>query len=97
MALYHRNVTRFFISRHLLAHNQKYTQTAVFYAQLENFSPEQVYGFPERVHFYSYNPKGIFTLPGDTKGPLNPLVALFPSMLCLCSSHWMNFSVRFCT
>ena len=49
MALYHRTVTHFFISRHLLAHNQKYTQTAVFYTQLENFSPEQVYRVPERV------------------------------------------------
>lgn len=97
MALHHRNVIRFFIPRHLLAHNQKCTRTAGFYAQLENFSPEQVYGLPERVRFYTYNPKGIFTLPGDAKGSLNPLGDLLLSMLHPCCSHWMNFLVRLST
>ena len=54
-------------------------------------------GFLKESIFFSYNRKGIFTLPVDTKDPLNLLVVLLPSILCLCSSHWMNFLVRFST
>lgn len=101
MALYHRTVTHFFISRHLLAHHQKYV-SILLYEYCCFFIPNwRISAWGRFMHFLKESNFTLITLKAflhclvDTKGSPNPPVDLLLAMLCLCSSHCLDFLVTF--